>query len=158
VSIAARQRTYQFSQHGSPSWTLLVELSGAHDQLLREMENVGVVTNGPAPDSAQFAAARWRLSQASLRRRSLSGRIMEYLSVRVEREDLPHLATFRAADQLMMRRSAQHVHQWTMHSISQDWKGYCAASRDIRALMKAHVELEKQSIYPILEQLSTRAK
>jgi hypothetical protein len=158
VSIAAHQRTYQFSQNGAPSSTLLVELSGAHDDLLREMENVGAVTSGPAPDSAQVAAARWRLSKASLRRRSLSARIMEFLDARVDTDDLPHLAAFKAADQMMMRRSAEHVHQWTMHGIGEDWKGYCAASRDIRALVKAHVELEQRSIYPILERLSARAK
>jgi hypothetical protein len=83
---------------------------------------------------------------------------MEYLSARVESEDLAHVATFKVADQMMMRRSAQHVHQWTMHTICQDWEGYCAASRDIRALMKAHVELEQQLIYPMLERLSTQMK
>lgn len=158
MSIVARNRTYQFSQSPSPSWTLLVQLSGAHDHLLQEIGNFGQVTNVPTPDSTQFAAARWRLSQASLRRRSMSVRVIEFLSVRDELEDLPQLAAFKTADQMMMRRSAQHVHEWTMRTIFQNWNSYCIASHDIRALMKTHVELEQRSIYPLLERLSTCAK
>lgn len=156
MANVARQQTYQFSQNRSPSWTLLVQLSGAHDHLLQEIENFGQVARGSFPDSSQFAAARWKLSQASLRRRSLSARIIEFLSARLEGEDLANLAAFQAADQKMMQRSARHVGRWSIQTISKDWYVYCAASRDIRMLMKAHVQLEQQMLYPMLEQLSLR--
>ena len=138
----------------TPPSTLLVQLRGAHDALLQEMANLEQVTRGPLPELARFAASRWRLSQASLRRRSLSARVVQQLAGRVEGPERENLAAFQQADRGMMQRSAEHVRNWTNEAIVQKWASYCEASRLIRQHMDAHVSLERQLLYPMLERLA----
>lgn len=157
MSSLAYQRTYELTRNASPSGTLLIQLAGTHDQLVREMEKLDHLTLGSLPAASALTAARWQLSQASLRRRSLSTRIIDFLSTRLDNGG-EGLKTLREADQAMMRRSAQHVGKWSTESICRDWNGYCAASRDIRLHMRAHMLVEKQTLFPLLEQLAARGK
>jgi hypothetical protein len=133
-----------------------VQLAGAHDQLIVEVDNLERITLGPQPDHAEITTSRWRVSQASLRRRSLASRVFDVLAQRLDGNDLVRLREVQSADQDLMRRSAAHVGNWTMQSICRDWTGYCHASRDIRMHMKSHILLEKQSLYPMLERLAER--
>ena len=153
-----RQATQQNPIAGAraASAALQVQLRGAHHALLGAMDNMQQVTLGQLPERSRFAAARWRLSQASLMRRSLSARIIAYISDRIDADDHERLGGFQAADRRMMQRSAQHVGAWTIDTITNDWPGYCEASREIRSHMKAHVELECRMIMPMLERLATR--
>lgn len=153
---AARQIVPLQSVRGSPSEMLLMQLWEAHEQLIREMENLDRITLGPLPDAPVFTAARWHISQASLRRRTLSVRIADFLADRISEGDASCLEKLRSENQLAMSRSAKHIQAWTTQSIRQDWKGYCTASREIRMEMKANILLEKQTLYPILERLAGR--
>ena len=152
----AYQHNYKLSSNHSQSWTLLVQLSSAHDQLIAEMENLDRLTLGPTPELGEITTGRWRISQASLRRRSLASTVFGFLAGRLDGQELARVKQVQSADQEMMRRSANHVGKWTARTICEDWKGYCQASRDIRQHMKAHILLEKQSLYPLLELLAER--
>jgi hypothetical protein len=156
VNQVAHPHSHNFSQRQSPSAVFLAQLGGAHDQLVMEMENLGRLTQGPKPDPGELTAGRWRISQASLRRRGLAARVLDFLSNRLDGADLQRVKDVQVSDQDMMRRSARHVCDWTMEAIGKDWQGYCAASHDIRAHMQAHILLERQSLYPLLEKLAAR--
>lgn len=152
----AHQHSHKVLQKHSRSWTLLVQLSGAHDQLIAEMETLDRITLGTEPELAELTAGRWRLSQTSLRRRSLASSAFDFLAGWLEEVELGRLKEVQSSDREMMRRSARHVGNWTIRTISEDWQGYCRASRDIRMHMKSHILLEKQSLYPLLERLAAR--
>jgi len=156
MSHAVCHQSRNLRQHQTPSRVLLVLLSGAHDQLIIEMENVGRITHGPQPDPAELTAGRWHISQASLKRRSLSARVHSFLSNRLDGADLQCVKRVQMADQDMMRLSARHVGEWPMQAICRNWQGYCEASHEIRAHMKAHILLERRFLYPMLEQLAAR--
>jgi hypothetical protein len=150
------QQFSRLTQRQAPAASLLAQLSGAHDQLMVEMENLERITHVPQPESGELTAGRWRISQASLKRRSLAARIQDFLSNRLDGADLQSVKKVQLADQDMMRRSARHVGAWTMQAISKDWRGYCDASHEIRAHMKAQILLERQLLFPLLEKLAER--
>jgi hypothetical protein len=133
---------------------LFVQLRSAHDHLVAEMENLDRITLGSEPELNTLTTCRWRLSQASLRRRKLASRVFDFLADRVAGADLIALRRMQAADQEMMSRSARHVGNWTVQTIFQDWRAYCEASRDIRKQMMDHVLAERQLLHPLLEGLA----
>lgn len=138
----------------SASWTLLVQLKEAHEQLFREIANLDALTRGSQPEDSQFARARWQISQASLRRRTLAARIDDFLSARVGGQDLIQLRTLKGSDQQLLRQSAQHVATWTMHRTRQDWASYCNASCELQIRMKAHLLVERRMLEPLLMRLA----
>ena len=152
----AHRQSYKPSHKHSRSWTLLVQLSGAHDQLIAEMEILDRITLGAQPELAELTAGTWRLSQTSLRRRSLASSAFDFLAGRLGEVELGRLKEVQSSDQEMMRRSARHIGSWTIRTIREDWQRYCLASREDRMHMKSHILLEKQSLYPLLERLAAR--
>lgn len=97
-----------------------------------------------------YASARWRLSQASLKRRTLWVRIFEHLVPRAGPRDAADLQSLQTANVEMLRYSAAHVGKWTIDTIEADWPGYCEASRAIRWKMKAGMGAEKRVLHPLL--------
>lgn len=118
------------------------------------MASFNELTLGPLPDHAALATARWRLSNASLHRRTLSARITQFLGRRADIGGSEAICAVRSADNQMMQRSAEHVRDWTVQAITGDWEGYCRASRKIRAHMTNHLTLEREVVFPLLERLA----
>lgn len=129
----AYQHSLSFQPEEGQSSPVLVQLGSAHDQLMVEIENLDRITGGERPELGEITTGRWHISQASLRRRSIVSSVFNFLASRLEGTERERLKMVQAADQQMMRRSARHVGDWTMQTISSDWRGYCRASRDIRA-------------------------
>lgn len=150
------QQFFRLTQRHAPSAVLLEQLSGAHDQLIVEMENIERITHGPQPEPGELTAGRWRISQASLRRRTLAASIRDFLANRLDGADLESVKKVQLADQDMMRLSARHVGAWPIKAISKDWRGYCDASDFIRAHMRTQILLERQLLFPLLEKLAER--
>lgn len=150
----AHNLSVDLSPNSSAARTLLVQLYGAHDHLLRAMDSLGTVAAGPQPEVAEITTLRWRLSQASLRKRTLCASIHDFLGTRLDGLDLIRLREVQASDQEMLRRSASHVGKWSTHTIGQDWPGYSRDSCQIRMHMGAQIRLEKQTLYPLLQRLS----
>ena len=155
MSAVIRREVDRAGANGPDCSSLLNLLKGAHDQILREMSTMDAIAGAAAPDQS-IAAARWRLSLASLRRRSLAAQIIDILWMRVEGEELEQLKQIRAADQQLQSRSATHVLKWSAKAIGDDWPGYCEASRGIRAQMDAHISLEQAKLVPLLEGAARR--
>ena len=129
---------------------LLDELRFAHKALLAAMEVIDGLTREPEFDSARFANARWRISQASLTRRMLWGTIFRHLLPRVSPEEAADLEILGHADREMLRHSANHIAIWVLARIEADWEGYCEASRAIRRRMKACMDAEHRLLYPMM--------
>jgi hypothetical protein len=132
---------------------LLDKLEEAHSSLLGAIEGLAELTRGPVPEKEQLIEVRWRVSEASLARRLLWGRIHAYLSERANREVESSLRKLQEADMLLIRISTEHVGRWTADAIIEDWPGYCRASDAMRGRLIEGVELEKRLLYPILEAL-----
>jgi hypothetical protein len=64
------------------------------------------------------------------------------------------IARVKEADRALLHKSAGHVSQWTADAIAADWRGYCAASRQIRRDMLAELELEANLLFPLLSKRS----
>lgn len=154
MSRVAYLNSHSFTHRQSHAGALLVQLSSAHDQLALEIENLDRITRCEMPDQQELTGGRWRISQASLKRRSLACRTFDFLAGRLDGADLATLKSAQASDQEMMRRSAAHVGNWTMKTIASEWQGYCEASRQIRMHMKAHIEFERRALYPLLERFA----
>lgn len=130
---------------------LLVELRNAHQNLLAAMDAMNGVTRESQPDRARYANARWRISQASLARRTLWNKIYRHLLPRVSSQEAVDLEHLRTADHEMLRHSANHIATWIKARIEADWEGYCEASRAIRWRMKSCLREEQRILYSLLE-------
>ena len=130
---------------------LLAELQGTHRDLLEQMANMEAITSERDYDVARLATGRWKISQASLARRTLANRICEYLLRRCEPAEARALKDLQATDRALLRVSAEHVGHWRAAQIAEDWRGYCCASRAVRSRMHAHVAVEQKVLYGILE-------
>ncbi|HUE78885.1 MAG TPA: hypothetical protein VMN38_04570 [Sphingomicrobium sp.] len=133
---------------------LLAQLRDAHASLALAMRVLEELTCGSLADRERYAAARWRISQASLSRRTLWGKIYRHLIAGVGLQDAAVLNDLQADEMRMLHCSAAHVGRWTMAAIDQDWPGYCRASEVVRGQLSARTDNERRLLYPMLERLS----
>lgn len=153
----ARQSGLHVSEvGGAEAGQLLAALRDAHAGLRVEIGNMDSITQGRTADSLAYASARWKISQASLKRRRLAAAARQFLLAAGTDADGTQLSTLENAEQQMMRRSREHVGKWTIARIDLDWAGYCAASRLIRWHMDAHLLLERKTLFPLIERAARR--
>ena len=140
--------------------TMLAELREAHRQLHIEVANMEAITRGPQPDADRLAKARWRISQASLRRRLLSARIRDALLPVVSVEDRVLLNSIQKADLALHSKSRAHVSTWTTERdrFEQDWQGYCKAAQLMLSHTRAHITLEQRILCPIIDIAERRGR
>jgi hypothetical protein len=131
--------------------TFLAQLRAAHRQLLVHVEQLEHACGTIPPDRSTLSTLRWRLGQASLARRLLSGRICDYFASRCGPADAEALQAVRAADRALLAMSGSHLGKWTADTIFADWPGYCRDGRAIRQRTLEHVGLEQRILYPLLE-------
>ena len=136
---------------------LLASLKSSHEHLAVEMANMEALTQRAEPDGPALSSLRWRLSQASLARRTLAGRICELIQSRIGTVELCNVKQLLAADRALARDSAAHVAGWSSASIQKDWEAYCKASRKIRWKLRSHLGLEQRLLFPILAELARSA-
>ena len=156
MGMVARKESSKQPHGQSVAWSLLTQLEHAHEQLSQEMETMDSITRGDRPDDESFAGARWQISQASLRKRTLIARTVDFLAAGLDRESALAVKGVRVADQQLLRRSALHVRAWSLHAIRENWTDYCQASQEIRMHMGAQILLEKQALYPPLIRMAQR--
>lgn len=130
--------------------SLLMDLHRAHEDVLGGMEELGRLTRDSLPDDQALSSARWKLSQASMRRRLLWARILGHLAPVVDRDANDDLLRLQKLDIELLGASTDHIKKWTIDAIIADWPGYCLASRHMRWKMIARMEEEKRVLYPLL--------
>jgi hypothetical protein len=136
------------------STALLTELRAAHCEVLECIAEMERITNGSMPDVTRYTAARFRISKASLERRSLWQGARRHLESKATPTDCKQLERLAAIDLELGSHSADHVRRWTRDAIEGDWAGYREASRKIRHRMRDCIEAEKRILYPLLARYS----
>lgn len=129
---------------------LLIEFQKAHANLLNAMTDLDGVTNEPLPQRERIINSRWRISRASLARRSLWNEIYAYLSYDSSEANHAELRRLQESDRALLRSSSEHVSEWKIDAVVKEWPSYCAASNAIRWKMKAAIGMERRLLYPML--------
>jgi hypothetical protein len=129
---------------------LLDELKEAHSSVrdcLREME---VLTSRKDSNLLELTNARFRISKASLKRRTLFMRACATLRQAGPDCGKTVLESLSRLDGQMRAMSMSHVARWTAEAIASDWRGYCAASGELRADMQKQLRTEEALLFPLL--------
>jgi hypothetical protein len=129
---------------------LLSGLRAAHCEVLKCIAELESVTGETKPDASRYTAARFRISRASLERRSLWQRARRHLQSKVTAADAEQIRLLASIDSDLGRFTADHVGRWTVAAIQSDWTGYRDASRSMRQRMSECIKAEKQILYPLL--------
>jgi hypothetical protein len=156
---AARNLSNPSANDTPASPSALTELRDAHRQLHNEVANMKAVTREPQPDADRLANARWRISQASLRRRRISASIRDALLPAVGVQDRVTLKSLQEADLELHRKSREHVSTWTTQKdkFETDWQGYCKAAQLMLMHTDNYLLLEEGIFYPIIERAGRRS-
>lgn len=149
--MAIARRNLEVHRTAPSDRPLLHDLEEAHERLFSEIANMDELTLRTDPDWSTFFRARWRISEASLTRRTLAARAIDNLLTRARGDEVGLLKSLKASDQEMLRLSARHVQEWPLSAIQKDWAGYCVASRVIRKHMIAFLNSEQQALFPMLK-------
>lgn len=138
------------SGSGDRAIFLLSELEKVHDRFVACLGALARTTAKPAADKLEYALIRFRVSEASLARRMIVRAACEYLMDAASPNDQRAISRLRTMDSDLARETSRHVHCWTSAKVSDDWEGYSRASKDIRRVVLAQVELERATLYPML--------
>jgi len=153
----ARQRGLGGNEAGgAAAVSLLADLRRAHADLQVEIANMDMVTQGRTADSLAYASARWKISQASLKRRQLAAAARQLVLAAATDRERAALGPLEDAERQMMSRSREHIALWTVARIDRDWDSYCEASRLLRWHMSAHLLLERKMLFPLLDRAARR--
>ena len=149
---AAKAMAASFEGDGSAdtAFSLLCELQAAHHALLACMAVMEQLTTAAEPDAAPLLKARHKISHASLKRRQACHRAHEYLRPKASSQDCEILRQLIAFDADYFRRSSEHLSQWPGNAALADWKGFRAASANIRRHMESAIRTEQSLLYPLL--------
>jgi hypothetical protein len=135
---------------------MLGALQQAHAVVRSCIQEMEVVTSASSPDRLKYTEARLRISRASTARRAcLSAILCEILESPAE-EEKATIGRVQEADRALLQKSARLVSQWTPEAIAADWRGYRAASRQIRRHMVAELEIEENLLFPLLTKRSSK--
>jgi hypothetical protein len=128
-------------------------MQSAHAELLGEIARLETATRAAAP-GPELAAIRLGLSRASGRRfRLVEQQIIPFLQARAAGAEAEGLARLRADMAAARARSSRHVATWSLDAAKKDWRGYCEASAEIRAEMRAQIERERAVLDPLLRKV-----
>ncbi|MBO9711822.1 hypothetical protein [Sphingomonas sp.] len=128
----------------------LAELKQAHAELEAALLALEALTIDPVLDEPRVAAARVRLSRASAHRRKLSDLAAMELLDTVRSAEADSLRALRERNAAQIQASSQHIGAWGLRQITADWPGYCRASVQVRAAIRALVKADQDTLYPLL--------
>ena len=132
------------------SGELLARLEQAHSALQAAMEELDGITRMPLADRTRYTGARWRISAASLARRTVLKDCIEHLRPIVDSTAAQALDEFNRENLQLIALSAAHVARWPADAIEREWNVYCPASREIRRRLAAAIEQDKRRLCPLL--------
>lgn len=133
---------------------MLEQLTQSHSAVhacLAEMEEL---TSQTVPDRLKYTTARFRISRASMQRRTCFNQICGQISENATSSEGAVVARLQELDRALLRASAEHVSKWTADSIQDNWLAYCEASKQIRQKMVLELEAEQEFLFPLLRRRS----
>jgi hypothetical protein len=116
-----------------------------------EIAHMERVTSEPRFDRDRVTSARWRISQASFKRRKLSAGLLKRLGTFVTAAEKLALKSLQESEHEMQRASQAHVSFWAIEKIEADWSAYCKASRTLRWRMDAYISMAESALCPLVE-------
>jgi hypothetical protein len=129
---------------------LLAALQAAHRQIETAFSELGAEAGEEGPDAGRFSAMRMRVGQALLAKRQIVGSVAAHLIGLLSVEEAIAVRELRTRGQHHSQLASEIIRYWTPDLIRQDWTGYCAASRDLRAGILGLIGAEKDLYYPLL--------
>ncbi|MEI9849994.1 MAG: hypothetical protein WDN24_02940 [Sphingomonas sp.] len=126
------------------------ELRAAHDELLRLLTELDVMTQLDRPEESALANARWRLSRARARRRALVETATARLLEAAAPAEAERLRAYRDRNAEHFRRTSSHVGAWGLREAVADWPGYVRASAPMRREMRELIAEDRRVLYPLL--------
>lgn len=126
------------------------DLKNAHSEVRKCLREMEAITSKSELDRVELTSARFRISKASLSRRTIASICLSALAgCRLESAKTV-LESLRRLDLSMRARSATHVAHWTADRIEADWWGYCRASHELRNEMGKQLITEATMLFPLL--------
>ena len=126
------------------------DLKNAHLDVRKCLEEMETITSKSELNRVELASARFRISKASLTRRTVASACLSALSGCQMESAKTVVESLRRLDLHMRARSATHVAHWTADRIEGDWWGYCRASRELRCEMGKQLITEATMLLPLL--------
>lgn len=128
----------------------MADLRTLHEELLAAIAEMEALTSQPSFDEAELSRIRYRLSRVSGERRRLVERLCVTLAERTTGFQAERIAALRESNRQARAASSAHVGAWSLKRVTADWPGYCRASAQMRAIMRAQIAAEKAALYPSL--------
>ena len=122
------------------------DLETLHGQLVEMLDELERLCAESAPDESALAALRYRLTRTSGARRKLEKYCVD-LQLALPRAEAAPIRALREANIAAMTSSSDHIGTWSLRQVMKDWRGYCAASREVRQSMRDQIALEKDTLY-----------
>jgi len=144
---------YAYTPEGSEGMLpadLLSEVERVYQYLTDCLTEIREVTSGPVPDPFRYTRARYRISNASLRRRQLFDRLCTHLKPRLSTADAARLGTLQQQDREYLRHSARYVTKWTPKEVFASWPSYAADAKDIQRHLEEVVDEQLRVLTPLL--------
>lgn len=136
---------------------MLRQLRQCHAEVRACFEEMETLTSQPLPDRLAYTTARFRISRASMARRTCFNSVCAELSKNASQQEAAVIQQVKDVDRALMGKSADHVMKWTTDAVAADWLGYRNASRKIRGHMAAELQAEENLLFPLLERRSRQA-
>jgi hypothetical protein len=127
------------------------ELHDLHAQLLQMLNELEELTAQPVPDEAALASLRYRLTRTSSARRKYVDSLCTGLKRSLSGSDAAALDAVHDSNSAAMTASSEHISTWSLREIVKNWPGYCQTSLAVRRSMRAQIEVEKATLYPLIE-------
>ena len=115
----------------------MADLRTLHEELLAALAEMETMTSRPVFDEAKLSSLRYRLSRVSGERRRLVERLCVTMAQRVSGAQAEQLAALRESNIQARAASTSHIGSWSLRNVIADWPGYCRASAQMRATMRA---------------------
>ena len=129
---------------------LLSEVEKVYGHLIDCLTEMSEVTSGPLPDSFRYTRARYRISNASLKRRQLFDRLCTHLAPQLSAGDAARLRTLRQKDRAYLHHSASYVTKWTPGAVFGSWRRYSEEAKDIQRHLHEVAEEQLRVLTPLL--------
>ena len=133
-----------------PSNDLLTEVEKVYGHLIDCLTEMREVTSGPLPEPFRYTRARYRISNASLKRRQLFDRICSHLAPRLSIADAARLRTLRQKDRAYLHHSATYVTKWAPEAVFASWPSYSEEAKDIQRHLQEVAEEQLRVLTPLL--------
>jgi hypothetical protein len=144
---------YAYTPEGSERQVTTDLLSGVekvYGHVIDCLAEMREVTDGPVPEPFRYTRARYRISNASLKRRQLFDSICTRLCPLLPLPDAAPLRALREKDREYLRHSANYVTKWTPTAVFDDWQSYSKEAKGIQRHLQQVVEEQLRVLTPLL--------